>query len=75
MLSKIAEGDKLKSLFTDRVFQVKEICVNSVILEDVGDQNHRLITELATVLSLYEKVEKDIPTDFLAEKFKSTESF
>ncbi len=37
---------------------VKKIYMNSVLLEEVENENHLVITEIGTVVSLYEKVEK-----------------
>jgi hypothetical protein len=58
MLSRVVEGDKFKSSFTGAVFKVKKIYTNRVLLEDVGDENHHLLTEITALVSFYQKVDK-----------------
>ena len=58
MLRRMIEGAKFKSPFTGSIFEVKKIYMNSVLLEEVENENHLVITEIGTAVSLYEKVEK-----------------
>ena len=58
MLSKIIEGDKFKSPFTGAIFKVKKVYTNTALLEDVENKEHWLITEIATVVSFYQKADK-----------------
>ncbi len=61
MLSRIVEGDRFKSPFSETIFQVKKIFTNTVLLEDIGDQDHQLITEMFTLGSFYQKVGRNVP--------------
>lgn len=56
MLSRIIEGDKFKSPFSEAIFEVRKVHTNTVLLEDVKDNHHQLITEIATLGSFYQKV-------------------
>ena len=56
MFQKIFEGEKFKSLFTGVVFQVKEIRMNAVLLENVGNKNHQALTEMGAIIKFCEKV-------------------
>jgi hypothetical protein len=58
MQRKIIEGDKFRSPFAETIFEVKRIYTNTALLEDIGNKNHQLITEIATVISLYQKVDR-----------------
>jgi len=58
MFSRIVEGEMFMSPFTGTVFKVKTIHTNTVLLEDVEDEDHQVITEIATVVSFYQKVDK-----------------
>ncbi len=50
---------------------VKKINMNSVLMEEVGNESRQLLTEKGTIGHFYEKViEQHIP-DFLAEERKS----
>ncbi len=57
MLSRIIEGERFKSPFSERVFKVKKIHTNTVLLGDVRDKDHQLITEIVTLGSFYQKVD------------------
>ncbi len=57
MFSKIIEGDKFKSPFTGRILKIKKIHSNTVLLEDVEDNDRQLITEIVTLGSFYQKVD------------------
>ncbi len=56
MLRGIVEGDMFISPFAETIFKVKKIYTNTVLLEDVGDKGHQLITEIGTIVSYYQKV-------------------
>ncbi len=58
MLSKIVEGDKFKSPFSETIFKVKKVYTNTALLEDVNNKEHWLITEIATVVSFYQRANK-----------------
>lgn len=58
MLRKIIEGDRFKSPFTGTLFEVKRIHTNTVLLEDVEDNDHQLITEIVMLRSFYQKVDE-----------------
>jgi len=58
MLSKIIEGDKFKSPFSGTIFKVKKVYTNTALLEDVEDKERWLITEIATVVSFYQRADK-----------------
>lgn len=58
MLSKIIEGDKFKSPFSEKIFKVKKVYTNTALLEDVEEKGHWLITEIATVVSFYQRADK-----------------
>ncbi len=57
MLSRIFEGDKFKNPLTGTIFKVKKIYKNTVLLGDVEDQDHQLITEIVTLVSFYQKLD------------------
>ena len=58
MFSKIIEGDKFKSPFTGRILKIKKIHSNAALLEDVEDNDRQLITEIVTLGSFHQKVDK-----------------
>jgi hypothetical protein len=58
MFSRIVEGDMFMSPFTGTTFKVKKIYRNTVLLEDLGDRDHQLIAEIASVGRFYQKVGK-----------------
>ncbi len=57
MFGRIVEGGKVKSPFAETIFKVKKIYVNTALLEDIEDEDHQMITEVATIVSLYQKVD------------------
>ena len=56
MLKRIVEGDMFISPFAETIFKVRKIYTNTVLLEDVGDRDHQLITEIGMLGSHYQKV-------------------
>jgi len=58
MLSKIVEGDRFKSPFSETIFRVRKVYTNTALLEDVENKEHWLITEIATVVSFYQRANK-----------------
>ena len=56
MLSRIIEGDKFKSPFSETIFKVRKIYTNTTLLEDIEDEDHQVITEITTIASFYQKV-------------------
>ena len=71
MTNKIVEGELFTSPFTRKVYKVKKIHVNFVLMEEVGNESRQLLTEKGTIVHFYEKViEHHIP-DFLVEERKS----
>lgn len=58
MLSRIIEGDKFKSPFSETIFKVRKIYTNTALLEDIEDEDHQVIAEITTIASFYQKVEK-----------------
>ncbi|OGQ07158.1 MAG: hypothetical protein A2026_03705 [Deltaproteobacteria bacterium RBG_19FT_COMBO_46_12] len=71
MSTKIVEDDFFASPFTGRVYRVRKIHLNSVVIEEVGNEKRQLLTEKGTIVHFYEKViEQHIP-NFLAEERKS----
>lgn len=69
MFSRIVEGDMFMSPFTGTTFKVKKIYRNTVLLEDLGDGDHQVITEIASVGRFYQKVEKQ-SSNFLVGETK-----
>ncbi len=57
MLSKINEGNRFKSPFSETIFKVKKVYTNTALLEDVEYNEHWLITEIATIVSFYQKAD------------------
>lgn len=57
-MKRIFEGEMFMNPFTETIFRVKKIYTNTVLLEDMGDKDHQLITEIGTVVSYYQKVGK-----------------
>ena len=57
MLSRIIEGDKFKSPFSETIFRVEKIYTNTALLEDVENKGHWLITEIATVVRFYQRAD------------------
>lgn len=55
MVRRIAKGDQFKSPFTGKIFEVKKVVMDSVLLEEVGNEDRKIITETGTIISLYEK--------------------
>jgi len=71
MSTEIVEGELFASPFTRKVYKVKKIHVNSVLMEEVGNERRQLLTEKGAIVHFYEKViEQHIP-DFLVEERKS----
>ncbi len=58
MLSKINEGDRFKSPFSEAIFKVKKLYTNTALLEDVESDEHWLITEIATIVRFYQRAGK-----------------
>ena len=57
IVEKIREGDRFRSPFTKKIMQVRKIYMNSAVLEEVGNPDHEVITEMGAIRSLYERVE------------------
>ncbi len=57
MFGRIVEGDKFKSPFAETIFKVKKIYADTALLEDIEDEDHQVITEIATIVSLYQEVD------------------
>ncbi|NWF92895.1 MAG: hypothetical protein HXY46_08255 [Syntrophaceae bacterium] len=71
MSNKIVEGKLFVSPFTGKVYKVKKIHMNSVVMEEVENESRQLLTEKGTIGNFCEKViEQHIP-DFLFEERKS----
>ena len=56
MSTEIVEGELFVNPFTGKVYKVKKIHVNSVLMEEVGNESRQLLTEKGTIGNFYEKV-------------------
>ena len=59
MQERIVEGDKFRSPFTEVTFEVKRIHANTAFLQDIKYEDHQVITEIATLVRLYQKVDDE----------------
>jgi hypothetical protein len=57
LLKRVIEGDNFRSPFSSAIFRVKKVYADKALLEDIENQHHQVITEVDTVVSIYEKVD------------------
>ena len=57
-MQNLTVGDKFKSRFTGTIFRIKKICQNRILFEEIGNENHQLVTELGVVAQFYEEAAK-----------------
>jgi hypothetical protein len=74
----ITIGERVKSTFTGKVYEVKRIIEMSVVLES-EDGKSQVLTERGNLNLFYEKVENDHLSKelnfFLHPRFKNTDKF
>ncbi len=68
MFTRTIEGDLFLSPFTGTTFRVKKIYTNTALLEGVEDKNHKLITEIVTLVTFYKKVTNNNLTSCLERR-------
>jgi hypothetical protein len=62
MTNKIIEGELFASPFTRKVYKVKKIHVNFVLMEEVGNESRQLLTEKGTIRNFKKSWRDDMKT-------------